>query len=216
MKKLISLTMLAAAVVLSTVSYGQDAKAKAVLDKVSSKVKSLKSLKANFALTINDAKGKAKDTKKGTFLMKGSKYRVNMGGQEIICDAKTVWTYLKDNKEVQVSTFNPAEQTISPSKLFSGSFEKEYTYKYGGEKTVAGKKVDVVELVPKNKAKGFNKVELYVDKTGGMISGGNVYEKSGNYYSYSISGVSTNAAIADSEFAFDSKKNPGVEVIDLR
>jgi len=216
MKKLISLAIFAVADITSTASYSQDAKAKAVLDKVSSKVKSLKTLKANFSLTINDAKGKAKDTKTGTFLMKGSKYRVNMKGQEIICDAKTVWTYLKDNKEVQVASFNPAEQTISPSKLFSGSFEKEYTFKYAGEKTAAGKKVDVVELTPKNKAKGFNKVELYVDKASGMISGGNVYEKSGNYYSYSISGISTNAAIADSEFTFDAKKNPGVEVIDLR
>ncbi len=216
MKKILSLTMLALATIISTSTYAVDAKAKAVLDKVSAKVKSAKSLKANFSLTINDAKGKARDTKKGTFLMKGNKYRVNMGGQEIICDAKNVWTYLKDNKEVQVAKFNPAEQTISPSKLFSGSFEQEYNYRYVSEKTVAGKKVDVIELTPKNKAKGFNRVELYVDKAGSMISGGNVYEKSGNYYSYSISGVSTNTAIADTEFTFDSKKHPGVEVIDLR
>jgi outer membrane lipoprotein carrier protein len=215
MKKFLSFLFIATAI-FSFNSQAQDTKAKAILDQVSAKFKTMKTLKANFALTINDAKGKVKDTKKGTFLMKGNKYRVNMAGQQIICDAKSVWTYLQNNKEVQITTFDPNAQTISPAKLFSGSYTKEYKSTYAGEKTVAGKKVDVVELVPVAGGKSFSKVQLYVDKASTMISGGNIYDKSGSSYGYSISGVTANPAIADSEFTFDTKKNPGVEVIDLR
>lgn len=214
MKKLLSLFLIAATFITFN-AQAQDAKAKAILDKVSAKFQGMKTLKANFALTINDAKGKTRDTKKGAFLMKGNKYRVNMGGQQIICDGKSVWTYLQANKEVQVTAFDPNAQTLSPAKLFSGSYNKEYKSTYAGEKTVGGKKVDVIELVPVAN-KSFKKVELYVDKASSMISGGNIYEKSGASYGYSISGVAPNAAVSDAEFTWDAKKNPGVEVVDLR
>src|SRR5690606_8826895 len=132
----------------SVSSFAQDAKATAILEKVSKNFKAMKSLKANFSLTANDAQGKPKDTRSGTFLMKGNKYKVKMAAQEIICDAKNVWTYLPANKEVQISSYNPEEQTISPEKLFAGTYTKEYKSRYIGERSVKGKKVDVIELVP--------------------------------------------------------------------
>jgi outer membrane lipoprotein carrier protein len=214
MKKICSLV--AVALLLSVgAGYAQDAKATALLDKVSSKVKGMKSLKANFALSIKDAKGAIKDTRKGTFLMKGNKYRVNMAGQEIICNAATVWTYLPANNEVQITAYNPDEQSISPDQLFSGSYAKDYKSKYAGEKIVNGKKVDVIELTPVS-GKSFTKVQLYIDKAASMISGGNIYEKSGASYAYSISGVNGNTVLTDKEFNFDTKSYPNVEVIDLR
>lgn len=214
MKKVLSLLLVAATFV-SFSAQAQDAKAKAVLDKVSAKFKSMSSLKANFALNMNDAKGKSKGTKGGTFLMKGNKYRVNMSGQQIICDGKSVWTYLPANKEVQVTSFDPNAQSISPAKLFSGSYNNEYKSAYAGEKTIGGRKVDVIDMTPVS-AKSFKKVTLYVDKTTTMITGGIMYDKSGGSYGYTISGVTPNAKVSDTDFTFDAKKNPGVEVIDLR
>jgi chaperone LolA len=214
MKKFIAL-LLTATTLLGFTSQAQDAKAKAILDKVSAKFKSSSSLKANFALTMNDAKGKSKGSKSGTFLMKGNKYRVNMTGQQIICDGKSVWTYLQANKEVQVAAYDPNAQSISPAKLFSGSYNNEYKSVYAGEKTVGGKKVDVIEMTPLS-ARSFKKVVLYVDKAASMITGGIMYDKNGGSYGYTISGVTANASVSDAEFTWDAKKNPGVEVIDLR
>lgn len=214
MKKAFSL-LLAAITFISFQAQAQDAKAKAILDKVSAKFKTMSSLKANFALTMNDAKGKSKGSKSGTFLMKGNKYRVNMTGQQIICDGKTIWTYLQENKEVQVANYDANAQGISPAKLFSGSYNNEYKSVYSGEKTVSGKKVDVIEMTPVS-ARSFKKVVLYVDKATTMITGGLMYDKSGGSYGYAISGVTPNAKVTDAEFTFDTKKNPGVEVVDLR
>ncbi|WP_162903204.1 LolA family protein [Taibaiella koreensis] len=214
MKKFLAL-MLTATTFLSFTAGAQDAKAKAVLDKVSAKFKGMSSLKANFSLNMDDAKGKSKGSKSGTFLMKGNKYRVNMTGQQIISDGKTVWTYLQANKEVQVASYDPNAQSISPAKLFSGSYNSEYKSVYGGEKTVGGKKVDVIEMTPVN-ARAFKKVVLYVDKSSSMITGGTMFDKNGGSYGYSISGVTPNAAVSDAEFTWDAKKNPGVEVVDLR
>ena len=147
--------------------------------------------------------------------MKGTKYRVALGDQEIICDNKTIWTYVKAANEVQVSTYNPSEQTISPTKLFTSFYDKEYKYRYIGTKTFGGKSVDMIELVPVSKAKQFSKVELAVDKSSTIV-GGNVFEKNGNQYRYEVSGFTPNASVNDALFTFDTKKYPGVEVVDLR
>ncbi len=193
-----------------------DVKAKKILDAVSTKVKSLKSLKANFSITISGAKGSKPQSKKGMVSMKGNKYYVALSGQEIYCDTKTIWTYMKESNEVQISSFDPNENSFTPSKLFTNFYDKEYSYKYSGEQTVAGKKVDVIVLTPTNKAKQYTKVELMVDKATSVVAGGKMYEKNGNVYSYSVSNYTPNPPLADNVFVFNEKKYPKVEVVDLR
>jgi outer membrane lipoprotein-sorting protein len=193
-----------------------DPKAKAILDNVSKKVKALKSLKANFTITITGAKNAKPQTKKGNVYMKGEKYYVSLSGQEIYCDTKTIWTFMKESNEVQISSFDPNENSFTPSKLFTNFYDKEYTYKYVGEQTVSGKKVDVINLTPTNKSKQYSKVELMIDKAQSVVAGGKMYEKNGNVYQYTVSGYTPNPALTDNMFTFDTKKHPKVEVVDLR
>jgi outer membrane lipoprotein-sorting protein len=193
-----------------------DPKAKAILDNVSKKVKALKSLKANFTITITGAKNAKPQTKKGNVYMKGEKYYVSLSGQEIYCDTKTIWTFMKESNEVQLSSFDPNENSFTPSKLFTNFYDKEYTYKYVGEQTVSGKKVDVINLTPTNKSKQYSKVELMIDKAQSVVAGGKMYEKNGNVYQYTVSGYTPNPALTDNMFTFDTKKHPKVEVVDLR
>ena len=215
MKKIFSTVLIAASMLSAAQVSAQDAKAKSILQAASNKVKSLKSMRSGFALRLIGSGGKVRETKKGTLLMKGQKYHIIVPGQEIICDGHTVWTYMKSGNEVQVSNYNPAEQTMSPTKLFTNFYDKEYKYRYIGARTVAGKACDVVELIPISGSKGFSKVELAVDKSSNIV-GGSVYEKNGNQYQYEVSGMTANAAIGDDQFTFNAKGHPGVEVVDLR
>ena len=194
-----------------------DAKAKSVLEAVTKKVTSLKTLKANFTLKITGGKGgKVTDTKKGNISLKGQKYHLLVAGQEVICDNKTIWTYNADAKEVTISTFNPNDQGISPAKLLTNFYDKEYRYKYIGERKEAGKACDVVELTPIDNSKQVSKIELLVEKATSMITGGNIWSKNGNKTQYSISNVVSNSPIADTYFTWDTKAHPGVEVNDIR
>ena len=147
--------------------------------------------------------------------MKGNKYYVSLSGQENFCDNKTIWTYMKESNEVQISSFDPNENTFTPSKLFTNFYDKEYSYKYSGEQTVGGKKVDIILLMPTNKTKQFSKVELMIDKES-VIAGGKMYEKNGNVYAYNVSAYTPNPNLSDNLFIFDAKKYPKVEVVDLR
>jgi len=194
-----------------------DPKAKTILDAVTKKMNTCKTIKASLVVRLTDVKGKVTDTKKGTVSLKGQKYHVLLGGQEIICDNKTVWNYNKDAKEVQVNNYNPDEQALSPAKLFTMNFyDKEYKYKYAGAKKVNNKDCDVVELVPVNASKQFTKVELIVDKKTNTIAGGNIWQKNGSKVLCDINNFTPNADITDDYFTYNAKTHPGVEVVDLR
>ena len=193
-----------------------DPEAKKVLDAVSAKFKTFKSVKASFALKIENAAGKVQGTKSGTVMMKGVKYRVSITGQEIFCDGATIWTYDMAAKEVQVSALDNSSGSITPQKLFTNFYDKDFLFMLNPDVTRAGKTYQVVELTPVDKTKPFFKVVIEVDKASKVIMSTRVFEKNGNRYLYAISSMATTTVIPDDSFAFNLKKYPGVEVIDLR
>jgi len=148
--------------------------------------------------------------------MKGMKYKVAITGQEIICDGKTIWTFDKSANEVQVSTLDNSAGNITPQKLFTNFYDKDFLYIQNEDVKRGNKTYQVVELTPIDKTKPFFKVLIEVDKAASSIVSTKVFEKNGNRYTYSINSMSTNSAMPDDTFVFDPKKYPGVEVIDLR
>jgi len=193
-----------------------DAAAKAILDNVSAKFKTYKTVQADFTLSITDANGKVEGTKKGVVYMNGSKYRVNISGQEIYSDGNNIWTYDKSANEVQITKFDPSSNTITPQKMFTNFYDKDFLYKLNGETKQGKKTIQEIELTPVDKTKTFFKVLVDIDKASKNIVSTKVFEKNGNRYIYTITGMKTNTNLSQSLFVFDAKKYPNVEVVDLR
>ena len=193
-----------------------DANDKKVLDAVSNKFKTFKGVQANFTLQVEDSKGKIQGSKKGTVFMKGTKYKVNVTGQEIYCDGSNIWTYDRAANEVTITKFDPSLNVITPQKLFTNFYDKDFLYKLNGEKKIGTKTVQEIEMTPVDKTKAFHKVYVYVDKASKTINSTKVLEKNGNKYTYTVNSLNGNAAISDAQFVFDKKKFPGVEEVDLR
>lgn len=191
-----------------------DPDAKKVLDAVSSKFKTFKSVQAKFSLKIENGAGKNVGSKTGTVSMKGTSYRISIPGQEIFSDGSNVWTYDKAANEVTISKIDPSATSITPQKLFTNFYDKDFLYKLNGSVKMNGKPMQEIELTPIDKTKPFFKVLLYVSNS--TINTTKVFEKTGNKYTYSVTSMTTNAKIDDSLFVFDEKKYPGVEVVDLR
>src|SRR4029077_4370680 len=110
-----------------------DADAKKILDGVSAKFKSFKTVSAKFNLKIENSAGKVQGSKSGTVSMKGTKYRVSITGQEIYSDGSTSWTYDKSSNEVQVNKVEASAASITPQKLFTNFYDKDFLYKLNSE-----------------------------------------------------------------------------------
>lgn len=193
-----------------------DPAAKKILDDVSAKFKTFKTVKSTFTFKTESAAGKTLSSKTGTVLIKGSKYKVTIVGQEIFCDGVNVWTYDKSSNEVVITKFDNSGSSLTPQKMFTNFYDKDFLYKLNGEKKVGAKTVQEIELTPTDKSKTYHKVYLSVDKTAKTIVDTKVLEKDGKKYSITVNSFTPNTAVDDKQFVFDQKKYPGVEVIDNR
>ena len=211
MKKWISILLLAG---ISNLAFAQnDPAAKALLDKVSKNFKGLTTVQGNYTLTVTTRAGKPAGKKTGQIFVKGSKYKLTEQSLTIMSDGKKVWRFEPAANEVTISAVDNNSQSITPQKLFTNFYDKDFLYKLNGPATINGKKVKEIEMTPTDKRKSFFKVYVYVDEAQNMIISSKIYENSGNIYNYSITNLKTNQPLADNIFVFDKTKFPGVEEI---
>lgn len=193
-----------------------DKKAKEILDGVSSKYKSYKSLKATFSVSSENGKEQKKDVQKGTIYIKGSSYRLEIAGQDVISDGKTRWTFLKDANEIQIDNLRIDDNSITPSNIFT-MYEKGWNSKFAGEIKKGAITYQLIELIPIDpKSKNIFKVKLTINKEDKFIASAQIFDKNGSVQTISVDKFMPNESNDESLFSFNSSKYPGAEVIDLR
>ncbi|WP_121811576.1 LolA family protein [Mucilaginibacter kameinonensis] len=225
MKKIIAYTILAISTY-STAFAQKDSQAKAILGEVSQKYRSYDVIKTDFTLSLNNQQANIKETQTGTLVSKAKsgKYRVTLYNsaakpevdKEILSDGKSQWTYLKKDKEVQVSDADKNGDGLSnPAQIFT-MYEKGFKYLYTGEQKIAGKTYQTIELTPEDEKKAIYKVKLTIDKVKKQIYSALLFDKNGNRYTYTVRTFTPNVPAPDATFAWDVKGHPGVELVDLR
>ncbi|MFZ4102971.1 MAG: LolA family protein [Sphingobacterium thalpophilum] len=216
MKKLFTAAFLVLSSGISVMAQSE-VKAKEILAEVSKKYRSYDVIKTEFSYTLENPEAKIKETQAGTLYVKSklNKYKVILKGQELISDGKSQWTYLKADKEVQVSEVDNSADALNPAKLFT-IYEKGFKSLYTNDTKVNGKMVHNIDLSPTDTKRSFFKVKLQIDKLSKQIVNAIIFDKNGNRYTYSIKTFTPNIKVPESTFAFDAKLYPGVELVDLR
>lgn len=196
----------------------QDPKAKGILDEVSSKTKTFKTILADFSFSMENKAMSINEKNEGTIKLKGQKYVVDLPGtgMKVYSDGKNSWTYMKQGNQVTISSIEDSgSELMDPSSLFS-IYEKGFTSKFVAEKNVGGKTVYQIDLFPDKKEFDVSKITIEIDKTTMMIKSAQLFGTDGNVYGIVVKKMETNKDFPDTDFVFDTKKFPDVEVIDLR
>lgn len=194
-----------------------DAKAKQILDNVSTKTKSYSTIKVDYMLTHENIQENIKESSQGTLELKGSKYKLGFMGNTIFCDAKTVWTFMKSSNEVNISTVEEGgEDVFNPATMLT-IYEKGFKYKFIQERFEAGRALYVIDLFPEKVDKtSYSKIRLNIDKDKNQIIQLQYFSKDENRFIIDVKKFEPNVALSDALFVFDKTKYPGVEVVDLR
>ena len=198
MKKICFLIL---AALISTVSMAQTAKN--VLDKAAANITVKEGVKANFKMVggIGNASG--------TILIKGNKFHATTPKAIVWFDGKTMWTYIKNNEEVNIS--NPSEvqlQAINPYNFIN-------LYKNGYTSTLnTTGNAYVVHLTSTAKDKKIKELFITIDKQSYHPTQVKLLQGK-SWTEFYISDLSK-TKLADSEFRFNAKDFPKAEVIDLR
>lgn len=211
-----------------TISYAfaqKDAEAKKILNQVSAKYRSYDVVKADFTFTVENTQANTKDTQTGTLIAKSkaNKYKMtiyspgdrSVTDEEIISDGKSQWTYVRKNKEVELTEVDKSSESLNPAQIFT-IYEKGYKYIYTGDAKIDGKLCQVIDLTPEDDKKPFFKIRLSIDKAKKQIFSAMIFDKNGSRYNYVVRTFTPNVKVPESTFTFDKKNYPGVELVDLR
>lgn len=199
-----------------------DPEAAELLKNVSEKYRSYKNISADFRLLVVHPKLKPEeddrkytDTLTGKIILQQNKFKLEIKGQEIICDGKNIWTYSPKDKEVQLNYFEETDDMLSPSKIFT-LYKEGFLYGVKEKKTISGKNATVIEMSPSGKKLSYFKIDVTVEDATQQLLESKIYEKNGTRYIYKLSKQSPNAPTTNETFSFDAKRYPGVKVVDLR
>jgi outer membrane lipoprotein-sorting protein len=200
MKKLFFTMM--AFVAMTTAALAQTAQQ--VLDKCAQTVSVATGVSASF--TMNSAQyGNAS----GTIAIKGQKFHMVSDAATMWFDGQTLWTYMAENEEVNISTPTSQQlQTLNPY-----NFVNLYKQGYKSTMTTSGSAFNV-HLTSTDASHKISEAFLTIDKTSYAPKEIKLLQGT-KWTTFTISSLKKNP-IADAEFRFDSSAYPNAELIDLR
>ncbi len=192
----------------------KDAKSQGILDKLSTKMKGLKSFYIEFSANIKNLSSGTNETSAGKGWVKDKKFCASYGDNTIISNGIKTWTVVKEEKSVYESDANEDDkESINPKKLLT-IWETGFKNKYEKEETLNGETVHVIYLYPKAPGKAeYHTIILYISKSTNDMKKAILKSKDGTIMTYSLTKFSPNETIEDTKFVFDSKKYPGYTVI---
>ena len=198
----------------STLSYGQDAKADGILDKVSAKIKGLKTFYVEFSATIKNSSNGTNSNMSGKGWVKGDKYSATYGETTLISNGLKKWSIVKEEKTVYESDASgDDEDAINPKKLMT-IWESGFKSKYEKEETLNGEKVHMIYLYPKNPKKAnYHTIIVYISKDDYEVKKAILKANDGTVSTFTMTKFTSNPAIDDSKFVFDKSKYPGYTVV---
>ncbi len=204
--------------VVTLLSAQSDQRARQMLEQTSKKMQSFQTLSASFLFTMENNRMGINEKNSGSLLLKGAKYQVKLPdlGMQVFSDGKTVWNFMEAANQVLVTNAGDDSQgVIDPSMIFN-VYKEGFSYTYLEEKSVAGKQIAYMELIPDDKSGDFTKITVGVDKNALMVHSLVTHGKDGNLYGIYVNDYRTNQAIDDGQFVFSKTAHPRVEEIDFR
>ncbi len=167
----------------------------------------------SFSVTVVNLDADKKETfrHKVDILYNAPRYHVKTSDLEIYCNGKAVWQLNKPNKEVVITPMTDSDDDITnPARLLS-NYSKSFRAKFIREESDG---TAIVDLQPM-KARSYHKIRLYINSKTGLLKKMEQHNFDSSRGVYTLSNFK-NTKATDADFTFNTKANPGVEVVDMR
>ena len=208
----ISVGILIAATSASFSAQKIDAKAKTILDAISSQYKAKNNVYFKFVYGTGNGK-KITRTEPGIFYSAKEKYKLKIMGTEQIFDGAKIYNISAEDQEVTVAKPTGNEQIFSPLNYIE-EYKKGYNVKYMGKLMVNGIKSDYIKLTPVAK-NGIKEVNLFVNDAKKQIVKVEQFSTDNSVSVIAISDYKENQSLDSSMFNFDKNQYKNYVVTEL-
>ncbi len=199
-------------------SFAQDQeKAKEILDHLSKVTQNHPSIDIEFNVHFHSMQSGYENSSEGSLKMKGEKYLLDFMETRSYFDGTTLWSYLKDVEEVNISepTEDSEDIMANPKNLFT-VYDKDYKMQYRGHMVDGDKYYEMVDLFPNDLDQEYSRIRLTIDTEDYSPAEIQLFQKDGSVYTVTINKYETNQTFPDSLFVFPKEEYPEAEIIDLR
>lgn len=190
-------------------TFAQDAEQvfKAAVDKL----KSYDNIEIDFDYQMINTAAGIDELMTGTGHLQGDSYKLNIAGQEMICDGTTLWTYMPDSQEVMVSSVD-SEDGGSPLSIINAYYDNiSAKFLPSGDPSKM-----MIEVSPKEKDENFSKLVVVTDTKTMELKEVRLFDNNGSEFVYNITKFVTNQVLPDNFFTFNEQDYPDAEIIDMR
>jgi outer membrane lipoprotein carrier protein len=194
-----------------------DPKADNLIKRSRKKLRSLESFTVQFSYQVEN---KADTTQKriskaGTlrYRPRQNKFAVDMGDLLIVCDGQTIWQYLKKENEVTITPYNPKEG-FSLDRIFR-IYDQDMKVRLDKSETYKGQTIHKISLFPISDTTDYFRVEVWLNEATELPQRIKFSHRDGTVVEYELKNFQV-VSLPDSEFVFDTRKYPGISVVDLR
>lgn len=190
--------------------HAQNGKCNILLDNVIKEYDNSKGVSANFNIS-SESNGYVSEIS-GNIFLNGNRFAFTTDEMECGYDGETLWSYIKNNEEINLSL--PEEDeiiNINPYLLL-----KNYNSRF--KCSFAGKNGDLetILLTPKNDADNIQSVKVSINSKLLYPTRIEVVNKDSSKIVIKVTNYNSRINVDNSKFIFDKKKFPNIEVIDLR
>ena len=189
-----------------------DAKAKSILDAVSSNYKAKNNVYFKFVYGTGNGKNVTK-TEPGIFYSAKNKYKLKIMGTEQIFDGSKIYNISAEDQEVTVAKPTGNEQMFSPLNYIE-EYKKGYNVKYVGKVRVNGVNTDYIKLSP-TKNNGIREVNLFVNTAKNQLVKLEQFSTDNSVSVIAISDYRENQNLSNSMFSFDKAQYKNYIVTEL-
>ncbi|MGQ9863972.1 MAG: LolA family protein [Bacteroidia bacterium] len=194
-----------------------DPRAQNIIKKTRKKLKKTEFMTVRFSYSLENTSDKknAKLQKEGLLKYKPAqnKFHIELGDIAVISDGKNVWQFLKEEKEVNLSRYNPKE-SFSLERIFR-IYDEDMKVRYDGVEWLAGQKTNKITLFPLSDTTLYFRVEIWTSEASDLPLRMRISNRNGTIMDYVLKSYDFRP-IAENEFVFDKERHTDVEIIDLR
>ena len=186
--------------------HAQDKKAKVLLNEVTKKIKSYSNIVIDFKYNLNNAKENINQDSKGSVIIKGNQYVLNLMGVTKMFDGKNIYAINPEDEEVTISKFNERDENgITPNKMLT-FFNSGYKFAWDIQQDIKGRKIQYVKLIPNNSKDQRKEILLGIDLATKTIY--NIIEvgKNKTKTTLTVNSFKTNQVLPKNQFTFDTGK----------
>lgn len=185
-----------------------------VIKNIESALEKAGSLQIDFKETYVWSFTGVEQSSEGRLLLEGEdKFRVESGGQVMVSDGKTLWSYSAPDKRVIIDWMENNEETMLPRRMLF-HYSRDYDLRVDGEETVNGAGCLKLLFTTQSGETMFPEVTVWVNKDSWMIVQVRQTDLNGNETEYLLETVKTNMTFDPDLFTFTVPE--GSEVVDMR